>query len=110
MDPLVGDRMMGIANVVMRVPPLFIIDELLRIGLGMPEETIVLNATDHYDYDKYASVQNTIVGSIASVATAEPSLIQSFNINSYFYQAYILTIMRFFACCFGKYCFGVFSF
>ncbi|XP_057335696.1 protein TRC8 homolog [Microplitis mediator] len=101
MDPLVGDRMMGIANVVMRVPPLFIIDELLRIGLGMPEETIVLNATDHYDYNKYASVQNTIVGSIASVATAEPSLIQSFNINSYFYQAYILTIMRFFACCFG---------
>ncbi|KAG8035091.1 hypothetical protein G9C98_001581 [Cotesia typhae] len=100
MDLLVGDRMLGIANVVMRVPPLFIIDELLRIGVGMPEDAIVLNATD-YDYNKYASIQNTLVGSIASVASTEPSLIHSFNINCYFFQAYVLTLVRFFACSFG---------
>lgn len=97
---LMKERMMSFANVVMRVPPLFIIDELLRISLGIPENPIVLNDTQ--SNLKINSVQNSIVESLSAVSP-EPFFIQQFNINSYFYQIYVLSIFKFLTCCFGKF-------
>lgn len=34
-------KAVSFANVIMRVPPLFIIDELLMMGFGVPEETTI---------------------------------------------------------------------
>ncbi|XP_063992542.1 protein TRC8 homolog [Diachasmimorpha longicaudata] len=99
METIMRDRIMGFANVVMRVPPLFIIDELLRISLGVPEENvIVLSNETVVDNLKVSSVQNTIVGSLVS---AEPFFMKQFNIDDYLYQTNVITPMKFFACCSG---------
>lgn len=38
-------KIFGLVDVILRVPPLFIIDELFRLGLGLPKDQI-LNAED----------------------------------------------------------------
>lgn len=91
-------KILNFANVMMRVPPLFIIDELLRIGLGLPSENIVLNDTEHGF--KLMNVSDTIVSSFVAV-TPEPFLIHQLNLNQYFYQAYFLIALKFIACCLG---------
>ncbi|KAF7987252.1 hypothetical protein HCN44_003014 [Aphidius gifuensis] len=96
---LLKERMMSFANVVMRVPLLFIIDELLRISLGMPINTVVLNETQS-TLNSGVGVKNLFVESFASVSS-EPYLFQQFNINSYIYQTYVLAIFKIFICCFG---------
>lgn len=97
---LLKEKMMSFANVVMRVPLLFIIDELLRISLGMPVNTVVLNETQN-SLNSGDGVKNLFVESFASVSS-EPYLFQQFNINSYIYQTYVLAIFKIFICCFGK--------
>lgn len=91
---IIRDKMMGLVNVVMRVPPLFIIDELLRIGMGIPEDNITLNNTDDNNF-QMATGKNSILGTIAGVAPE----------SLYFLHTYVTTtiIMKFIACCFGKY-------
>uniref|UniRef100_A0A0C9RPK6 Trc8 protein n=1 Tax=Fopius arisanus TaxID=64838 RepID=A0A0C9RPK6_9HYME len=99
METIMRDRIMGFANVVMRVPPLFIIDELLRMSLGVPEDNVILLSNETLNNFKVESMQNTLVGSLVS---PEPFFMQQFNINDYFYQTYVNTLMKFLACCLGE--------
>ncbi|XP_015597176.1 protein TRC8 homolog [Cephus cinctus] len=91
---------LNFADVIMRVPPLFIIDELLRIGLDLPTgETVTLKNTEHRFIGMDAP--DTIVDSFVSVSS-EPFLMQLFNFNQYFYQTYLLMILKLSACCIGS--------
>ncbi|XP_023289224.1 protein TRC8 homolog [Orussus abietinus] len=83
MDTTMRSKVLKFADVIMRVPALFIIDELLRIGLGFPGE----------------GVSDTFVGSF--VATPEPFTVQAVNSTHYTYQAILLSALKVNACILG---------
>ncbi|XP_066586647.1 protein TRC8 homolog [Prorops nasuta] len=98
MENSMRGRVLCFANVVMRVPPLFIIDELLRIGLGLPGESVVMNSTDNGF--KVTSVPDSIVGTFATIAT-DSFLIDHFSLDQHIYHMYLMIIFKFIACCIG---------
>lgn len=87
------------ADIIMRVPPLFIIDGLFRISLGLPDETIVLNSTDN-DF-KITSVLNTFAEFVPLVGS-ESFLLEYFNFEQQGYQMFIMIMLKFIVCCIGK--------
>lgn len=87
------------ADIIMRVPPLFIIDGLLRIRLGLPDETVVLNSTD--DDFKIDSILNTFAESFPLVGP-ESFLLEYFNLEQKGYQMFIVIMLKFIICCTGK--------
>ncbi|XP_046611891.1 protein TRC8 homolog [Neodiprion virginianus] len=92
----IRNKALNFADVVMRVPPLFIIDELLRIGLGLPGENIVLE--DVNNEFKVVSVPDSIVGSLVGI-TPEVGLLHQLNLSQHIYQSYLLTLFKFILCC-----------
>lgn len=114
MELWMRERLFNFAGIIMRVPPLFVIDELLRFGLGVSQETMALNSTD-YGF-KMNDVPDGVLESIVSVA--DNSVLNQQNwtgsyemSNSYIYsyQIYLMTALKFLACCFGN-CFVKFFF
>lgn len=87
---------MNFADVIMRVPPLFVIDELLRISLGFSGESTEMEKVN----DNFAmmNVSDSFIGAIAS-ASSEPFL-QHLSLNTY--QIYFMTAFKVIACCLGK--------
>ncbi|CAL1673638.1 unnamed protein product [Lasius platythorax] len=93
----IRERILSFADVIMRVPPLFIIDELLRIGLGLPNDNIVLDSTENGF--KTTNV-GTIVNSISAVTT-DSFLIEQFDLTRFTYKTYLIIIFKFLSCCLG---------
>ncbi|KMQ90907.1 protein trc8-like protein [Lasius niger] len=91
----IRERILSFADVIMRVPPLFIIDELLRIGLGLPNDNIVLDSTENGF--KTTNV-GTIVNSISAVTT-DSFLIEQFDLTRFTYKTYLIIIFKFLSCC-----------
>lgn len=91
--------MLSFADVIMRVPPLFIIDELLRIGLGLPGDNIVLNSSENGF--KTANVPDTIVSSISAVTTGS-FLMEHLELTRLAYKTYLIIIFKFLCCCLGE--------
>lgn len=83
----------------MRVPPLFIIDELLRVGLGLPNDNIVLDSTENGF--KTTNV-GTIVNSISPVLTTDSFLMEQFDFTRFTYKTYLIIIFKFLSCCLGE--------
>lgn len=98
MEDVVSGTFFNIANVIFRVPPLFIIDELLRIGLGLPGENVVLDSEERGF--KIAKVPDTAVNSVASLVSN--SLIEPFDFGHLTYKMYLMIVMKFLCCCLGK--------
>ncbi|KAL4710817.1 hypothetical protein ACJJTC_010940 [Scirpophaga incertulas] len=76
-------KALALVEVLLRVPPLFVVDEFLKISLGLPvsgEEVSILNnlTTDHIDV-----------------------IANSSYYDSQFYNAFFLTFLKFFICCLG---------
>lgn len=94
----IRERILSFADVIMRVPPLFIIDELLRIGLGLPNDNIVLDSTENGF--KTTNV-GTIVNSISAVTT-DSFLIEQFDLTRFTYKTYLIIIFKFLSCCLGE--------
>ncbi|XP_043268600.1 protein TRC8 homolog [Venturia canescens] len=97
MEGNVQNKLMRYGDVLMRVPLLFVIDELLRVGLGTVEESIALNATES---GKETIIQDVGVDSFSLIGQ-ELFLIQHVDLNRYFYENYVITSLKFIACCFG---------
>lgn len=88
------------ADTIMRVPPLFFIDELLRIGLGLPSDNVVLDATENGL--KMSNVQDTIVSSMASVTTDSfltHFVTEPFDFEQVAYKIHLVIILKFLCCC-----------
>ncbi|XP_043668383.1 protein TRC8 homolog [Vespula pensylvanica] len=86
------------ADIIMRVPPLFIIDGLFRISLGLPDETIVLSSTDN-DF-KITSALNTSMEFVPLIGP-ESFLLEYFNFEQQGYQMFIVIMLKFIVCCIG---------
>ncbi|XP_029157154.1 protein TRC8 homolog [Nylanderia fulva] len=97
METSIRDRVLSFADVIMRVPPLFIIDELLRIGLGLPSDNIVLDSTEN---GFKTSNVGTIVNSISAVTT-DSFLVEQFDLTHFTYKTYLIIIFKFLSCCLG---------
>lgn len=98
METSVRERILSFADVIMRVPPLFIIDELLRVGLGLPNDNIVLDSTENGF--KTTNV-GTIVNSISPVLTTDSFLMEQFDFTRFTYKTYLIIIFKFLSCCLG---------
>ncbi|CAB3260919.1 unnamed protein product [Arctia plantaginis] len=78
-------KALALVEVLLRVPPLFVVDEFLKISLGLPvssgEEVAILSniTVDHVD----------ITDSEANYYDAN------------FYNAFFFTLLKFFVCCIG---------
>lgn len=84
----------------MRVPPLFVIDELLRIGLGLPSDNIVLEYNTENGF-KTIDEPGTIASSISSV-TMDSFLMEQFDWNNFTYRTYLIIMFKFLCCCLGE--------
>lgn len=88
------DKLLTFADVIIRVPPLFIMDELLRIGLGLPDENVVLESTEH-DFE-ISKVSNNIVDAMI------PSFLVPFDFEYFAHKMDFIIILKFLCCCLGK--------
>ncbi|XP_053975922.1 protein TRC8 homolog [Hylaeus anthracinus] len=98
MDSSIQERFLGFIDVIIRVPPLFIIDALLRIGLGLPSEDVVLESTEQGF--KISNVLDSTVNTMASV-TSNSFLIELFDFGHLAYKMYFMIILKFLCCCLG---------
>ncbi|KAJ8686295.1 hypothetical protein QAD02_022089 [Eretmocerus hayati] len=97
-------RIFHFARIILRVPPLFVIDELLRIGLGVPEEQIALNTTEYGL--KVTTSEQGILDVIAGNSTSTSQNWSTFygsqpSYSLFSYQILIMTALRFLMCCLG---------
>lgn len=80
-------KALALVEVLLRVPPLFVVDEFLKISLGLPvssgeEVSILSNITlDHIDFSEQDSTY--------------------YDAN--FYNAFFFTFLKFLICCLGTY-------
>lgn len=93
------DEEFDFVNVILRVPPLFIIDELFRIGFGLSSENVVLESTDHGF--KLAKVPENTINTMISV-TSNLFLIEPFTFGHLVYKIYFMIVLKFLCCCLGK--------
>lgn len=93
------EKILCFADVIMRVPPLFIIDEILRTDLGLPNSNISLDSPEN-DF-KTTNIPGTIVNSISSVTT-DSFLMEQFELSQFAYKAYLIIAFKFLCCCLGE--------
>ena len=78
-------RVLNLVDVLLRVPPLFVIDELLRIGLGVQEQV-----------ETTATIQN-------DNSTIIDSIVENTSYDAQFYKFLIITCIKVILSCIGKY-------
>lgn len=98
MDTSVRESILSFADIVMRVPPLFIMDELLRISLGLPNDNIILESNE---YDFKTTNLSSIASSISAV-TRDSFLMDQLDFTHLAYKAYLIIMFKFLCCCIGK--------
>lgn len=110
MELWLREKIYNFANVLMRVPPIFLLDELLRIGLGVPQESITLNITDKGYKSEVEDIPTAIEAFISAAGNSVlfgRNFSLEHNASSYIfvysYQVYVMIALRFLACCLGKY-------
>lgn len=91
-------KLLALVDVLLRVPPLFIMDELLRIGLGVPQDD-----SNHYNSsfevdDADASITGEAVISTVSVYSDSEAQYQT-----QFYKVLIVSSLKYLLSCLGKF-------
>lgn len=74
----VRTKMLGFVDVILRVPPIFIIDEILKISMGFQQFT-TQNDSTVLDNSQIPIVSDTVAGSASAGAPSDSML---FNDNS----------------------------
>lgn len=84
-------KILNVVDIILRVPPLFVIDELLKIGLGLP-----------FINDDEIDISETLIEQpIPSYGNANFTTLLSPEAT--FYSMVIYTLLRFGFCCLGEY-------
>lgn len=112
----VRTKMLGFVDVILRVPPIFIIDEILKIGMGIPfspQNTVdmhnggvVVDPTINNQAVNGTHTNDKVLNETAAADLfgSSPHLISD---NVEFYQILSLTSLKFFSCVLGKWRFNV---
>lgn len=85
-------KILSVVDTILRVPPLFVIDELLKIGLGLP-----------YITENEIDITDTIVEPYENVTTKFTDHFHTNTNEATFYSVIFLTLLRFGFCCLGRY-------
>lgn len=85
-------RLRELIDVILRVPPLFLIDELLRIGLGLPYQT---------ENEISLDIDNSTVSDGTSRLLEEIGGVGA-SYDAQFYAFLMITALKFAASCIGK--------
>lgn len=88
------EKLLTFVDVIIRVPPLFIIDELLRIGLGLSTDNVLYNSERSF---KISKVSDSFVNSIIPT-----SLLNPFDFEYLAYKLHFAIVLKFLCCCLGK--------
>lgn len=91
-------KLLALVDVLLRVPPLFIMDELLRIGLGVPQG-------DSNHYNSSSEVDDAVAG-IRGEAVIPAVSVYSESEGQYhaqFYKVLIVTSLKYLLSCLGKF-------
>ncbi|XP_044742713.1 protein TRC8 homolog [Chrysoperla carnea] len=81
-------KILSVVDTILRVPPLFVIDELLKIGLGLP-----------YITENEIDITDTIVEPYENVTTKFNDHFHANTNEATFYSVIFLTLLRFGFCC-----------
>lgn len=105
--------MLGFVDVILRVPPIFIIDEILKIGMGIPfnpqnavdmhaNSVVMDTTTNHHAINgTHQSSDQVINATVAADLFSSSPHLTSDSVE--FYQILSLTSLKFFSCVLGKY-------
>ncbi|XP_076650990.1 TRC8 ring finger protein [Halictus rubicundus] len=88
MESSIHDRLSNFVDIIIRVPPLFVIDELLKIDFGLSQESTV-------------SLPSTIISYTDATSTPTPIQIGPFDIRNPTYKIYLIIILKFLCCTLG---------
>lgn len=80
-------KALALVEVLLRVPPLFVVDEFLKVSLGLPVNTA-----------EEASLFTNVTIDHINVSDSETNY---YDAN--FYNAFVFTLFKFFVCCLGKF-------
>lgn len=86
-------RVLGLLDVILRVPPLFVIDEILKISMGLGHLT--------FEDEKRNYTTNVLTNGTDNIDHVE-SEINYISDSSEFYKFLSLTTLKFLTCLLGK--------
>lgn len=105
----VRTKMLGFVDVILRVPPIFIIDEILKIGMGIPftPHHTVIDTTKSSSEMLVDDVNATNASSADHLMRNDSSPTDLFGAPNLtddieFYQILSMTSLKFFSCLLGK--------
>lgn len=102
----VRTKMLGFVDVILRVPPIFIIDEILKIGMGIPfsPHHTVIDTSKSSSEILVDDVNATNVTNMMLNDSSPTDLFGTPNLTDdiEFYQILSLTSLKFFSCLLGK--------
>lgn len=94
----VRTKVLGLVDVIMRVPPLLVIDEILKISMGLPGS----GYTDSADPGAVASTAARNNTTDAFDGSAAADIMDALSTDPDFYHFLSLTTLKFIICLFGK--------
>jgi hypothetical protein len=91
-------KLLALVDVLLRVPPLFIMDELLRIGLGVPQgDSNHYNSSSEVDDADTSILGETVIPTVAVYSDSEGQY------QTQFYKVLIVTSLKYLLSCLGKF-------
>lgn len=96
----VRTKVLGLVDVIMRVPPLFIIDEILKISMGIPNANNTNSGPVSVASELLTESNLSSIDRIIKNSTENP-----FNDEIDFYKVLSLTTLKFIVCLFGEFFF-----
>jgi E3 ubiquitin-protein ligase RNF139 len=90
-------KMLVLVDVLLRVPPLFIMDELLRIGIGLPQGDSNRYNSSSEIHDVDASITEEEV--IPTISVFSDSEVQH---HAQFYKVVVVTVLKYILSYLGK--------
>uniref|UniRef100_A0A224X8X4 Putative e3 ubiquitin ligase n=1 Tax=Panstrongylus lignarius TaxID=156445 RepID=A0A224X8X4_9HEMI len=85
-------RLLSLVDVLLRVPPLFIIDELFRMGLGLPQGHSIPS-----NYEKNETIHIVDIDGELVTETGSPI----FQYDAQFYKLFFMVLLKFIFSCIG---------
>lgn len=91
-------KLLALVDVLLRVPPLFIMDELLRIGLGIHQ-----GDSNHYNSSSEVDDADAGITGEAVIPTISVYSESESQYHAQFYKVFIVPSLKYLLSCLGKY-------
>lgn len=103
-------KVLGMVDVIMRVPPLFVIDEILKISMGLPTATNIIDAVAGISPEGLGGINTASAASVADAINATTDHLHDLDPNadaSEFYKVLSWTTLKIVTCLIGEWLTGL---